>query len=1229
MTFNILHDEYIRDLTDTDDWWHRAVELLTGLAPLPKRTTLFEQWTGNHGIPLMLVELTKQKSVTYVDFDDLDWRSENVGANISKTDFVIPFYTRGGEDGEGSEVAYYKARITLLISSSSDPADGGVRTGVEVKSKYKERLGLTDDDLIWDNKNFVKYSYAGGLALKTALNYDDDEADNGTYGFYWDGIDVPADASVVLRTFDGVADSFDRLARFFKRSADETERWKQWIGTEDNNAWQGTAAGVFQDLIHKIARVYEGYAEDTVRHAGGSIQGQKIREARKALRDGMNDLYWAWDYWQRNYSNPLRWLMDRLLELAEWVWDHNIMKINYTSSTTSDGDGNWTTTRDYYTEGGFSQNAELDNGTQDFGRLDSLDTWKKIGDLAVQLWQAGVTEHLSVPAKDILTSVHNAWSPQTFDIGEIRTRTTGDTLKADWQEDQAKKDQAEADAKAAQAEADAKAAAAEAEARYQADKDAAAAAAAEAEARYERDKEEAEAAAKAAAEKYEREKAEAEAEAAAKEAAAEEKYEREKAEQEAEQAEQEEAADARYQQEKADQEAAEAEAEERYEREQAEQDAEQAEQEAAADARYQQEKADQEAAEAEQAAQYQQEQAKQDAAEAEQAAQQEQEKAEQEAAEAEAQERYDQEKAEQKAEQEEAAAQQAAYQQQQFAFQQQQARQQREDQERARKEAAAEQAEQEAEQEAAEAEQKAEQQQAEAEQKAEQQAAEEKYEREQAEQKAEQARQEAEQKAEQARLEAKQDAQQAEQEAAQEARYQEEKAEQAQQEAEQKAEQARLEAKQDAQQAEAEAKQEAQQAAADARYEQEKAEQKAEQARQEAKQDAQAAEAQARYEQEQAEQKAEQARQEAKQDAQAAEAQARYDQEQAEQKAEQARLEAKEDALRTEQQAREDALRTEQQAREDEYRQQQLQAQEEYQSRYESSLNDPADSLVNGPVNGSGTLTNPDGSTSYLDSQGRVITDFSDGTKTIVDPDLQTSTVIRPDGQSTTGPLNADEVLNNPDGSRTHVDSQGQVVTDYPDGSKATIDPDSGVTTVTEPNGSTTNGYLNNGGSGYQYQDATTQLPSYEEELYDNSTSGDSASDYLAGNTAAAAQQQQQSQMPMGGMPLNGMQSPRGGGGGGGEGSGERVRNVIDSNGAISNRARSASRSTNGGFDEREATVATTGGTPFMPPMGGGGPGGPGQQQTESGDRVRDTWVQEDEDVWGTDEGGAPAVIGR
>lgn len=31
---------------------------------------------------------------------------------------------------------------------------------------------------------------------------------------------------------------------------------------------------------------------------------------------------------------------------------------------------------------------------------------------------------------------------------------------------------------------------------------------------------------------------------------------------------------------------------------------------------------------------------------------------------------------------------------------------------------------------------------------------------------------------------------------------------------------------------------------------------------------------------------------------------------------------------------------------------------------------------------------------------------------------------------------------------------------------------------------------------------------------------------------------------------------------------------------------------------------------------------------TESGEREREAWVPEEDDVWGTDEGGSPAVIG-
>ncbi|MER7024910.1 MULTISPECIES: hypothetical protein [Streptomyces] len=53
----------------------------------------------------------------------------------------------------------------------------------------------------------------------------------------------------------------------------------------------------------------------------------------------------------------------------------------------------------------------------------------------------------------------------------------------------------------------------------------------------------------------------------------------------------------------------------------------------------------------------------------------------------------------------------------------------------------------------------------------------------------------------------------------------------------------------------------------------------------------------------------------------------------------------------------------------------------------------------------------------------------------------------------------------------------------------------------------------------------------------------------------------------------------------------------------------------------------SSGGSPMVPPMGAGGAGaGAGGQ---GGDRERATWVDEEEEVWGTDGGATPGVIGR
>ncbi|MGP3985817.1 AAWKG family protein [Streptomyces sp. 3N207] len=560
-------------------------------------------------------------------------------------------------------------------------------------------------------------------------------------------------------------------------------------------------------------------------------------------------------------------------------------------------------------------------------------------------------------------------------------------------------------------------------------------------------------------------------------------------------------------------------------------------------------------------------------------------------------------------------------------------------------------------------EKEADKEQAEAE--AEQARQEKEYEQEQAEAEAEQARQEREYEQEQAEAEAEQARQEKEYEQEQAAA----KAEQARQEREYEQEQAAAKAEQEAEEKEAEKEQAAAEAEREAelkeqekqqeQYQQEQqalaaqqmAQQRAMQEREKKEQEKEEREYEAEQEALQREQEKEQREQEKEQEALQREQEKEQEEYQQQQLAYQEEQQAEQEALQREQEKEQEELEREQEQKEEEYRQQQLAYQEEQQQQAEDYLNQsgslngsdlpqPSPETITGPVNGDDSLTNPGGSESYVDSHGRIVTEYPDGSTTTIDPDTQSATVTDPDGTQTSGPLNAGDVLTNPDGSVSHLDSEGQVVTDFPDGSTSTIDPDTGATSMTSPDGTTTTGYLNDGGSASGgSQDPGTSGGSDnsgsaygnpEEELYD-------AKPYEGPQDASSPTSSQSGAMSgssgtgsPGGMPLNpGAMPGRGGGGGGGDGPSERVRNVIDNGEVVSNRRpRASSGRAAGRYDDREAMINTSGGTPFSPPTGGAGGQG-GRPQTESGDREREAWVPEEEDVWGSDEGGTPAVIGR
>ncbi|MER6181918.1 AAWKG family protein [Streptomyces sp. NPDC001652] len=316
-------------------------------------------------------------------------------------------------------------------------------------------------------------------------------------------------------------------------------------------------------------------------------------------------------------------------------------------------------------------------------------------------------------------------------------------------------------------------------------------------------------------------------------------------------------------------------------------------------------------------------------------------------------------------------------------------------------------------------------------------------------------------------------------------------------------------------------------------------------------------------------------------------------------------------------------------------------------------------------------LETPTGGSTQL-SDGDIATDFPDGSRISFDPDSGLLTSTNADGTTTTTDLTHGATVTNPDGSKTSLDN-GMLTTEFPDGSKQVIDPDTGVATVTDPQGNTERvdlhdlnsqdggddsdilgglgdlesiGGLNDTGGGTSTQDLSLSDLGVggagegasgggvgESYLTSDSSGGtgaaplsdgaaDSAGSPLApaatAGTPGAPGMPGSPGMPMGGMGAGGM------GAGGDKGNGERVRAVLVDAAEESERRNRRRRSPwnrqedDDTFLAPASRVATT---------GGDSP----EEETEAG-RNRATssdYLEEDADVWGTEEGGTPAVIGR
>ncbi|MFJ4622378.1 AAWKG family protein [Streptomyces sp. NPDC088812] len=281
----------------------------------------------------------------------------------------------------------------------------------------------------------------------------------------------------------------------------------------------------------------------------------------------------------------------------------------------------------------------------------------------------------------------------------------------------------------------------------------------------------------------------------------------------------------------------------------------------------------------------------------------------------------------------------------------------------------------------------------------------------------------------------------------------------------------------------------------------------------------------------------------------------------------------------------------------------------------------------------------------YVDADGNLVQTYPDGTQTVYDPDTGQLVTTGSDGRTTTTQLNPGDVITNPDGSQTQLNADGTLTTEFPDGTTQVFDPSDSTLDTVSPDGTRTTTQLNssgatsllNTGAGTGYSDllGSSDLLDYGDTAdyadyadYDSTPFTGGTLGGVTGGYGLTGADLSSSAASGGGTPLNSGFGGAGAGAGAGAGgtNGERVRSVLNDGGNVSALRRTGSVAS--AVDGEDLPVRR--GQTTSSPMGGGAPmgGAQGGQSTESGDRQRTNWVEEDEDVWGTDEGAAPAVLG-
>ncbi|MET8472554.1 AAWKG family protein [Streptomyces sp. NPDC006422] len=401
------------------DIWANLVTHITGY-PVPDRSTVFDTLRSDHGGKLFRMDIQEHSLSNAV--------KDSGFLQNSGEDYDIYFFDSGKKTVIKQARIVFEGRVKsgdeihFADPGSDNYADASVSSGNDFTDYNKDKMSTV---------TLARYMNGPREALMKLLA-------GGTGDARFSNVGVPEEAAVDLDSFDRTGESFDYAAKFFRETKEVLEDWEKRFGG-DGASWKGEAAEVFRNLLKKVRENYENYIETFDETAGegdatgkgATVYSRALSLGRTYLENSAKELLQAWSKWANSpYYDPLQVLRYVLDDLAMWVDEHNVAQTEIRTTTSMYSSSTYHTPKD-----GFTQSHP------EYGDLTNIENWAKVGDKAVKIWNQGIDEYLGEPARTVQSNLNNHFLDLSKDFsGNVPEPKSTSTASDDYEKQQAEEE---------------------------------------------------------------------------------------------------------------------------------------------------------------------------------------------------------------------------------------------------------------------------------------------------------------------------------------------------------------------------------------------------------------------------------------------------------------------------------------------------------------------------------------------------------------------------------------------------------------------------------------------------------------------------------------------------------------------------------------------------------------------------------------------------------------------